>query len=79
MWPLVRQVVHDSIVVSLDQIAESIRLLVRHARIVAEGAGAAALAVARSRGMEGRKIVCVVSGGNLDPTVLATILQGSLP
>jgi threonine dehydratase len=79
MWPLVRQVVQDSVVVSLDEIAESIRLLVRQARIVAEGAGAAALAAARSGRIEGRKIVCVVSGGNIDPTVLATILQGSLP
>jgi threonine dehydratase len=79
MWPLVRQVVQDSVVVSLEQIADSIRLLVRHARIVAEGAGAAALAVARSGRMEGRKIVCVISGGNIDPAVLATILQGSLP
>jgi threonine dehydratase len=79
MWPLVRQVVQDAIVVSLDEIAESIRLLVRQARIVAEGAGAAALAVARSRRIEGRRIVCVVSGGNIDPAVLATILQGSLP
>ena len=79
MWPLVRQVVHDSVVVSLDQIAESIRLLVRHARIVAEGAGASSLAVARSGRVEGRKVVCVISGGNIDPAVLATILQGSLP
>jgi threonine dehydratase len=79
MWPLVRQVVQDSVVVSLEEIAEAIRLLVRHARIVAEGAGAAALAVARSGRVEGRKVVCVVSGGNIDPIVLATILQGLLP
>jgi threonine dehydratase len=48
MWPLVRQVVSDSVVVTLADIAEAIRLLVRHARIVAEGAGAAPLAVSRS-------------------------------
>jgi threonine dehydratase len=79
MWPLVRQVVQDSIVVSLDEIAESMRVLVRQARIVAEGAGAASLAAVRSGRVGGRKVVCVVSGGNVDPAVLATILRGALP
>ena len=79
MWPLVRQVVSDSIVVTLEDITEAIRLLVRHARIVAEGAGAAALAVARSGRAGGHRVVCVVSGGNIDAAVLATILEGSMP
>ena len=79
MWPLVRQVVQDSIVMTLEEIAEAIRVLVRRARIVAEGAGAAPVAVVRSGRAGGQRIVCVVSGGNLDPSVLATILQGSLP
>lgn len=79
MWPLVRQVVSDSIVVTLEDIADAIRVLVRHARIVAEGAGAAPVAVVRSGRTGGQRIVCVVSGGNLDQTVLATILQGALP
>lgn len=79
MWPLVRQVVQDAVVVSLEQIAEAVRLLARQARIVAEGAGASSVAVARSGQIEGRNIVCVISGGNIDPHVLATILQGSLP
>jgi threonine dehydratase len=79
MWALVRQVVQDAVVVSLDQIADAVRLLVRQARIVAEGAGAASVAVAQSGRIDGRKIVCVISGGNIDPNVLAMILQGSLP
>jgi threonine dehydratase len=79
MWPLVRQVVRDSIVVTLEEIAESIRLLVRQARIVAEGAGAAPVAAVRSGRAGGQRVLCVVSGGNLDPAVLAAILQGSLP
>ena len=79
MWPLVRQVARDSIVVTLEQIAEAIRLLVRQAHIVAEGAGAAAVAAARTGKTSGSRIVCVISGGNIDPTVLATLLQGSLP
>lgn len=79
MWPLVRQVVNDSVVVSLEQVAESIRLLVRQARIVAEGAGAASLAVARSGRFPAQRIVCVVSGGNIQLSILADILQGVLP
>jgi threonine dehydratase len=79
MWPLVRQVVTDSVVVSLDAIADAIRLLVGRARIVAEGAGASSVAAALSgRPGEGR-IVCVVSGGNIDPAILASVLQGITP
>lgn len=47
MWPLVRQVVDDSVVVGLDEVEEAIRSLARSARVVAEGAGAASLAAAR--------------------------------
>jgi threonine dehydratase len=63
MWPLVRQVTSDSIVVSL----------------VAEGAGASAVAAARTGRATGSRVVCVISGGNIDPSVLGTILHGSLP
>lgn len=75
MWPLVRQVVADSVVVSLAGVEESIRLLVRHARVVAEGAGAASLAAAHhGEGMRG-KVCCVVSGGNIDAAVLGRFLS----
>ena len=79
MWPLVRQVVKDSLVVPLDAVADSVRTLVRRARVVAEGAGAASVAAAVSGQVAGRRIVCVISGGNIDPSVLATILSGSTP
>lgn len=76
MWPLVRQVVSDSVVVSLDAIAESVRILVRQVRVIAEGAGAASVAVARSgRVPSAGPIVCVISGGNIDPAVLAALLK----
>lgn len=73
MWPLLSEVVDDAIVVALGEVEEAIRLLVRHGRIVAEGAGAAALAAARRGAVAGR-VVCVVSGGNIDRSVLARIL-----
>jgi threonine dehydratase len=79
MWPLVRQVTKDSIVVTLEQIAEAVRLLVRQAHVVAEGAGAAAVAAAHTGKANGSRLACVISGGNIDPSVLSTLLRGSLP
>jgi threonine dehydratase len=79
MWPLVRQVVQDSVVVTLEDVAEAIRLLVGRARIVAEGAGAASVAAALSGRVSGRRVVCVVSGGNIDQAALAKILGGAVP
>jgi len=56
-----------------------VRLRAERARVVAEVAGALAAAVALSgRAGEGR-IVCIVSGGNIDPDKLATILRGEVP
>ena len=53
------------------------RLLAERARVVAEGAGALALAAALSGGVAGRKLVCIVSGGNIDTARLAAILAAS--
>lgn len=79
MWPLARRVLSGSLVVSLPQVAEAIRLLVERNRVVAEGAGAVPVAAALA-GMAGSgKIVCVVSGGNIDAGTLARILDGRLP
>jgi threonine dehydratase len=84
MWPLARDLLAGSVTVSLDEIAAAIRLLVSRARLVAEGAGAAPVAAAlRTRAEVSAAtdgpIVCVVSGGNLDPAVLATSLGGRTP
>ena len=51
------------------------------ARVIAEGAGAAPLAAAMHAPIEGKpqQIVCVVSGGNIDISVLSQILTGQLP
>jgi threonine dehydratase len=60
-------------------VAAAIRLLVERASVIAEGAGAAALAAGlKGFDVEG-PVVCVVSGGNLDPSALATILAGRVP
>jgi threonine dehydratase len=79
MWPLVTQLIHESIVVSLRQIADAVRLLALRAHVVAEGAGAASVAAALTGAAGKGRVVCVVSGGNLDPEKLATILRGEIP
>jgi len=79
MWPLVSQLLDGSIVVSLEEIAEAIRLLVERNRVVAEGAGAGPVAAALT-GKAGRgKVVCIVSGGNIDTDKLVKILEGQVP
>jgi threonine dehydratase len=78
MWP-VAQMLDGALTASLDEIAAAIRLLAERVRVIAEGAGAAPVAVARSGRAGSGKIVCVVSGGNLDAAKLAKILAGETP
>jgi threonine dehydratase len=66
-------------VVTLDETAAAVRLLAERARVVAEGAGALAVASALSGRSGGGRIVAIVSGGNIDSSVLATILAGETP
>lgn len=74
MWQRARDLLDDSLVVSLDEIRTAIRLLAVRQRVIAEGAGAASVAAALS-GKAGRgKVVCVVSGGNIEREILAGIL-----
>ncbi|MDX1578206.1 MAG: pyridoxal-phosphate dependent enzyme [Gemmatimonadota bacterium] len=79
MWELARRMRAGSIVVSLEEVAAAVRLLVERARTDAEGAGAASVAAALSKAVPGDDIVCVVSGGNLDRGTLAGILAGEIP
>ncbi|HWB80774.1 MAG TPA: pyridoxal-phosphate dependent enzyme [Nannocystaceae bacterium] len=79
MWPLVRSLVDGAVAVSLAEIAAAIRTLVERAHVVAEGAGACAVAAALAGKAGAGKVACIVSGGNLDPSKLAKILAGELP
>lgn len=74
MWPLVRELLQGSVVVSLEETAEAVRTLVERAHVVAEGAGAVPVAAAMSGRAGGGVIACIVSGGNIDPARLAAIL-----
>ncbi|MCB8943602.1 MAG: pyridoxal-phosphate dependent enzyme [Ardenticatenaceae bacterium] len=76
MWPLVQETLAGSIVVTLEEVKAAIRHVVERNRVVAEGAGALPVAAALSGKAGSGKIVCVVSGGNVDTAVLVQILQG---
>jgi threonine dehydratase len=75
MWEHARGLVDEAVTLPLAEVEEAVRLLSSRAHVVAEGAGALALAAALRR--EDR-CVCIVSGGNIDPDVLARILGATL-
>jgi len=76
MWPLVSSLLDGALVAELDEVKSAVRLLVERARVVAEGAGAVPVAAALAgRGGAGR-VVCVVSGGNIDLKTLIELLSG---
>ncbi len=69
MWPLLKQAVDASVVVPLADVAAAMRLAAERCHIIAEGAGGCAIAAALSphvRAAGHKRIVVVVSGGNID-------------
>ena len=66
MWERMKPVMDGSIVVTLEQTKQAMRLMAEKARIISEGAGALPLAAALTGKAGGGPIVCVVSGGNID-------------
>ncbi len=79
MWPLASRLLAGSLVVEVEAVARTIAFLVDRASVLAEGAGAAPVAAALAGKAGGGKVVCVVSGGNLDLSVLEIILTGEIP
>ncbi len=75
MFQLARRLLDGSLVVPLAEVASAVRLLCERNRVIAEGAGAVPVAAAIG-GKAGRgKVVCVVSGGNIDTEQLVKILE----
>ena len=76
MWPLMQDVVDESIVVSLDAAARAMKLVADRVHVVMEGAAACAVAAALDPSMAARghrRIVALVSGGNIDLTRFAQL------
>jgi threonine dehydratase len=79
IWPLARRLLAGSLVMTLEEVAAAIRLLLVRNRVLAEGAGATPVAAALAGRAGTGKVACVVSGGNLDTGKLASILAGQVP
>jgi threonine dehydratase len=77
----VRKHVDEIVTVSEEEIASAILYLLEKEKTVVEGAGAvpvAALLNRKVRGIEGRRVVSVVSGGNIDVNVVARVIERGL-
>ena len=74
MWERMQPVVDGAITVSLDQVRNAMRLTAEKARVIAEGAGALALAAALTGEAGTQPIVCIVSGGNIDLATFADLV-----
>jgi threonine dehydratase len=80
VWEQASQLLDGSFALPLDEVAAAVRLVAERTRVIAEGAGALAVATAlSSRLPAAKKVVCIVSGGNIDPAVLSRILVGEQP
>jgi len=75
MWERMRPVLDGSIVVSLEETKRAMRLLAEKARVIAEGAGALALAAALTGKAGQGPIVAIVSGGNIDLKKFAELIE----
>jgi threonine dehydratase len=74
MWPLVSPLVDDALAMPVGEVAAAVRVLAERARVIAEGAGALSTAAALSGRAGPGKVVCIVSGGNINLSKLAHIL-----
>ena len=79
MFSLARQLLDGSLVTSLEGVVAAIKIMAERNHVIAEGAGATPVAAALSGSAGAGKIVCVVSGGNIDAAKLAKILGGDIP
>ncbi len=77
----VQKYVDEIVTVSEEEIASAILYLLEKEKTVAEGAGAVAVAALlnhKVRGLEGKRVVAVVSGGNIDVNVIARVIERGL-
>jgi threonine dehydratase len=66
MWAIAHHLLAGSIVSSLEEIRRALKIVAERNHVIAEGAAACAVAAGLSGKCEGKKVVCVVSGGNID-------------
>jgi threonine dehydratase len=78
--PILKALVDDIVTVSEDDIESAINMLLEIEKVVAEGAGAAGLAalLAHRERFAGRRVGVILSGGNIDPRLLASVIMRGL-
>jgi threonine dehydratase len=79
MWDLAHHLLAGSIVSTLEETRQAMRIVAERNRVIAEGAGACAVAAGLSGKCGPGKIVCVVSGGNIDLAKFAELVTRSEP
>ncbi len=79
-YEMVKQYVDDIALVTEDEIAAAILALIEKQKMIAEGAGAVSVAAAMFHKfpIEGKKVVCLISGGNIDVTSLSRVIERGL-
>ncbi len=79
-FALVREYVDDIALVSDDEVASAILALIEKQKMIAEGAGAAAVAAVMFNKfpLQGKRVVSIVSGGNIDVTSLSRVIDRGL-
>ncbi len=80
-FDLVKQYVDGIVTVSDDEIALAILTLLEQQKLIAEGAGAvpvAAVMAGKIPDIEGKNVCCLVSGGNIDVTILSRVIERGL-
>ncbi len=77
---IVRNLVDDIVLVSDEEIARAVFLLLERSKIVVEPAGAVGIAalISGKINVEGRKVAVIISGGNIDMTLLSRIIEWGL-
>lgn len=79
-FALCEKYVDKIVTVTDDEIATAVLTLMEHQKLVAEGAGALSVAAAMFKKLpiEGKKTVCIVSGGNIDVNILSRVINRGL-
>ncbi len=79
-FQMVQQYVDDIVTVSEDEIAAAILAMIEKQKLIAEGAGAVSVAAAMfgKLPIAGKKVVCLVSGGNIDVNILSRVITRGL-
>jgi threonine dehydratase len=75
VWEHASQLLDDAFAIPIPDVEEAVRTLAERTRVIAEGAGALSVAAALSGRVRAKKVVCIVSGGNIDIGVLTRILR----